>query len=141
DRAPRDRVDSRARVGTHRADAARRQGRVSLFRFCLQLRDDLVDLTAGLAHLNVELLVETTAERLFTVSKRFLALPHPAFGFAQRLALARREAMLVLDRAHIAVDLREVFRELRLARAQVLPRGGDDGRVQAEARGDLERKA
>src|SRR2546430_3825640 len=27
------------------------------------------------------------------------------------LALARREAMLVLDRAHIAVDLREVFRE------------------------------
>ena len=49
--------------------------------------------------------------------------------------------MLVLERAHVAVDLREMLGELRFARAQVLARRGDDRRVQAEAAGDLEREA
>ena len=38
----------------------------------------------------------------------------------ERLALARREPMLVLERPHVAIDLGEMFGELRFARAQIL---------------------
>ena len=89
----------------------------------------------------VELLVQPAAERLLALAQRVFALAHARLGGFERLALARGEPVLVLERAHVAVDLREVFGELRLARAQVLARRGDDRRVQPEPRRDLEREA
>ena len=47
----------------------------------------------------------------------------------------------MLERAHVAVDLREVLGELRFASGQVLARGRDDRRVEAEPRRDLEGEA
>ena len=93
------------------------------------------------ADLRLELLVQPPPERLFALAQRVFALPHPRLGGFERLALARGEPVLVLERAHVAVDLREVLGELRLARAQVLARRGDDRRVQPEPAGDLEREA
>ena len=68
----------------------------------------------------VELLVQPAPERLLALAQRVLALAHPRLGGLERLALARGQPLLVLERAHVAVDLREVLGELRLARAQVL---------------------
>ena len=58
------------------------------------------------------------------------------------VALARDEPALVLERLQVALDLRQVLGQLRLARAAVLPRAAsmiDAG--QAEPVGDLERQA
>ena len=52
-----------------------------------------------------------------------------------------RQPLLVLERAHVAVDLREVLGELRLARAEVLARRGDDRRIEPEPAGDFQRQA
>ena len=91
-------------------------------RLRLQLGDDVVDLAARLAHLRVELLVQPAAERLLALAQRLLALAHARLGLVERLALARGQPLLVLERAQVVVDLREVLGQLRLARAQVLPR-------------------
>ncbi len=47
----------------------------------------------------------------------------------------------MLERAHVVVDLREVLGQLRVARAQVLARGGDDRWVEPEPAGNLECQA
>src|SRR6266851_4341228 len=86
-----------------------------------------------------ELLVQAPPERFLALTQRVLALLHARLGGVKRLALARREPLLVLERAHVAIDLREVLGELRLARAQVRARGADHGRIQAEPPGDFER--
>ena len=90
----------------------------------------------------VELLGQPAAERLFALLERLFALAHPRLGGLERLALARRQPLLVLERAHVAIDLREVLGELRLARAEVLraPRRSTDGFSPSRA-GDLERQA
>src|SRR6185503_20908145 len=89
----------------------------------------------------LELLVQPLPRRLFTLAQRVFALVYPGLGGAQRLTLPGREALIVLERAQVAVDLREVLGELRLARRQVLARRGDDRRVQAEPPRHLEREA
>ena len=94
-----------------------------------------------LAHLGVELLVQAAAEGFLALAQRVFALTHARTGRFELLALARGEAMLVFDGAHVAIDLREMLRELRLARAQIFARACDDGRVQTETAGDLERQA
>ena len=103
-------------------------------RLRLQVGDHGVDFLARLADLGVQLLVQPALERLFALAQRVLALMHPRFGGFQRVALARGEAVLVLERAHVVIDLREVLGELRLAGAEVLARRGDHRRVQAEPR-------
>ena len=80
-------------------------------------------------------------ERFLPLTQRVFALVHARLGFGlQRLAFAGREPVLVLERPHVAVDLREVLGELRLARAEVFARRRDHGRVQPETAGDLERE-
>src|SRR5207244_8542878 len=106
-----------------------------------QLRDHLIYVLARLTDLGVELLAEPTLVCFLALTERVFALLHPSPGLAQRLALLRHETLLVLERAHVAIDLREMLRELRLARAHVLARGADHRRIQAEARRDLDRQA
>ena len=126
-------------VGTSRA--ARRSASAQSSTCALQRGDDLVDLASRLAHLLVELLVQALAERFLALAQ--LALASAAAGPAslRRLPLARGEPVLVLERAHVVVDLGEVLGELRFARAQLRARRGDDSAGQPEARGDLERQA
>jgi hypothetical protein len=109
--------------------------------FRLQLRNHLIDFAARLADLGVELLVQTVAGRLLALAKRIFPLAHPDLGRFQRLALAGGEALLVFEGAQVVIDLRQVFGKLRLARADVLTRGGHHRRVQSEPRRDLERQA
>ncbi len=55
-----------------------------------------------------------------------------AFGANYKLTLLAKpgdsvvkgQPLFVIERPHVAIDLHEVLGELRLARAQVLPRGG-----------------
>ena len=76
---------------------------------------------------------QPAAERLLALLERLFALAHPRLGGFERFALARGEPLLVLERAHVAIDLRQVLGELRFARAQVLARRGDDRRIRAPA--------
>ena len=110
-------------------------------RFRLQPVDDRVDLPPGAPHLRVELFGQLPPERFLALLERLLALPHPRLVGLERLPLARGQPMLVLERAHVAIDLREVLGQLRFARAQVLARCGDDRGAQPEPRGDFERQA
>ncbi len=66
---------------------------------------------------------------------------HAVLGRLQRLALLDGEALVVLERPHVPVELREMIGELCFARGQVLARGGDDRGAQPEARRDLQRQA
>ena len=109
--------------------------------FAFRLADHLVDFAPRLAHLGLELFAQPLPERLLALLQRVLAMADPRFGRLERLALARGEPLLMLERAHVAVDLREVFGQLRFAHADVLARRGDDDGIQAETRGDLEREA
>ena len=84
---------------------------------------------------------EPRAERLLAVAERSSRWRMRASARLERLALARGEPLLVLERAHVAVDLGEVLGQLRLALAQLLARRGDDRRVQAQTAGDFERQA
>ena len=104
--------------------------------------DHAVDLAARLPDLRLELLAQPPAEGLLALPQPFLALLHARRGLRQRLTLARREPALVLERAHVAVDLGQVIGQLRFARAQIAARAAaiTDG-TQAEARGDLQRQA
>src|SRR6185312_15809856 len=88
-----------------------------------------------------ELLAQAPARALLALAQRLFALVHARFRLAQRLALARRQALVVLERPHVAVDLGQVLGELCLARREILARGGDDRRVEPEASGHFEREA
>src|SRR4029434_9182323 len=130
--APGDLVDGRARVAAHAAgvaggDQARRAGDGGRLRF--QPRDHVVDFAARLADLRVDLFVQPAPERFLALTQGVFALPQPAFDFAQRLAFTRHEPPLVFERPHVVIDLRQVLGELRFARAQVVARRGDDGRI------------
>src|SRR5262249_13680050 len=103
-----DRIDRGARVAAHRAGiAGRHETRCRRDRRGprLQLRDDVVDLAARLAHLRVEFVGQPLAVGLLALAQRVFTLTDAPFGFAQRLAFLRRQALLVLERAHVAVDL------------------------------------
>ena len=138
-----DRVDCRAGVAACRSGFARRhQARQGGHRggLRLQLIDDGIDFFPRLTELRVELLVETLAERVFPLAQRVFALVHARLGLLERLAFPGRQPVFVLERPHVAVDLREVLRELRLARAEVFPRRRDHRRVEAETTGNFQRK-
>ena len=105
-----------------------------------EARNHLVDLPPRLPRLGVELLGELAAEGILPMLEGLFPLAHARFARLERFALAGGESMFVLERTHVAVDLRQVLGELRLARADVPPRGGNHGRVQPEPRGDLERQ-
>ena len=92
----------------------------SAARLRLQLRDDIVNLAARLADLRLELVAEPLAGRVLALPQRFFTLAHPRFGCLSDSRSRADEALLVLERAHVPVDLRQVFRELRFAGAQVL---------------------
>ena len=92
----------------------------------LELRDHVVYLAPRLADLRLELFVQALAKRLFPLPQHVFALVHPRLGGVERLSFLRRKAMLVLERAHVAVDLGEMLGELRFARAEVLARRGHD---------------
>ena len=90
----------------------------------LQLGDDVVDLAARLPDLRSRAprsAAGGTSPRAGAAPLRAARIR--ALGGLERLALARGEPLLVLERAHVVVDLRQVLGELRLARAQVLARG------------------
>ena len=95
-------------------------------RLGLEPGDHLVDLTPGDPHLRFQLLGQLAAEGLLALLQRLFALAHPRFVGVQRLTRTRREPMLVFERPQIAIDLRQVLGQLRLARAQVLAGSGDD---------------
>ncbi len=142
-RAPRHFFDRGARVASHcagvaRRDQSRRAGDGCRLRF--QLRYHIVDFLARPAHLRLELFVQAVPERFFALAESILALVHPRFGGVQRFALARCEPLLVLERAHVPVDLGQMLGELRLARAQVLACRGDYRGVESESSRDLERE-
>ena len=142
--ALRDVLDGGPRIGAHGAgiaggDQARRVRNGGGLR--LQPRNHIVDLAACLTNLRIDFLVQAAAERVLPLPQRFLALTQTPFGFAQGLALARREPLLVLERPHVAIDLRQVLGQLRLARAQIVARRRDDRGIQTKPRGDLEREA
>src|SRR5207247_2037423 len=103
----------------------------------LQLPDHIVDFAPRLTHLGFELLVQTKAEGLFTLPQRVFALAQARFCGLERLTLASREALLVLEGPHVVIDLRQVLAQLRLARAQVLPRGRNHRRAETEPTGHL----
>ena len=134
-----DGVDRGARVGPRRAGVAGRDqprraplgfARAVVFAFSSAI--DAVDLPARLAQPLFELLVQPAAERLLALAQRVLALRAASrLVVFERLALARGEPLLVLERAHVAVDLRQVLGELRFARAQVRARLRDDRRPAA----------
>ena len=109
--------------------------------FAFSSRDHVVDLASRLAHLRSSSSVSLRRERLFALLERLFALAHPRFVGLERFPLARRQPVLVLERAHVAIDLRQVLGELRFARAQVLPRRRDDRRAQPQPGGDFEREA
>src|SRR3954469_14483239 len=123
-----DRVDRGSRIAARLAGIAGRdqawtvRNRVG-FRF--QIGDDLIDLLARGAHLRLELLVQPPLEGLFALTQRVLAVVHLRLGRLQRLALARGEAVLVLEGAHVVIDLGEVLGELRFAGAEVFARRSD----------------
>ena len=70
----------------------------------------------------VDALVEPAAERLLAVAELVLARLHLRRFFFERRALARRQPALVLERLDVALDLRQVLGQLRLADAAVLAR-------------------
>ncbi len=119
------------RVGAHRAGVAGRERLPRRFLrreigFRLQLRDHAVDRPARLPELGFELLIQAPAECVLALAECFVALAHPSLGSPERFALARRKPLLVLEGAHVLVDLGEVLGKLRLARTQVLARRRDD---------------
>src|SRR6185503_2979048 len=89
----------------------------------------------------LELFVEAAAERVLALAQRVFALTHPRFGLVQGFALARREPLLVLERAHVVIDLREMLGQLRFARAEIRARRRDHRWIQTQAAGHFEREA
>ena len=142
--ALRDVLDGGPRIGAHGAGIAgghqaRRVGNGGGLR--LQPRNHIVDLAPRLTNLRIDFLVQAAAERVLTLPQRLLALTQTPFGFAQGLALARCEPLLVFERPHVAIDLRQVLGQLRFARAQIVARRRDDRGIETEPRRDLEREA
>ena len=107
----------------------------------LEIGNHLVDRPARLPHFGLQLFAQPLPECLFPLLQRIFPVAEPRVGRLERFTLARGEPVLVLERAHVAVDLRQVFRQLRFAHADVLARRGDDRRPQSQTRRDLERNA
>src|SRR5439155_1054611 len=109
-------ADLRRRRGTAADDAQIAHAGPHPLAAGVEVGDHVVDFATGRSDLGFQLFVQPPAEGLLALAQRLLALPHPPFGFAQRLTLPRREPLLVFERAQVAVDLREVLGELRLSR-------------------------
>ena len=142
DRVDGRRASARSRAGVAGASAGARASCAIASRLGLQLGDDVVDLAARLR-------APGSRAPRSAAGGRF-----PRAGAApRRAARIRASAASSVSRSRAAsrcscssarmslVDLRQVLGELRLARAQVLPRRGDDRRIEAEPRRDLERQA
>ena len=89
---------------------------------------------AGRAWLAFALLLLATVPLVLAVE------PQLAGAVMKQLADAG-EAPFVIQIAHVPIDLREMFGELRVARAEVLPRGLDHRCVETESGGYFEGKA
>ncbi len=123
------RIDRRARFGSRGTgfargnDEARRRAAFGLSRHAvgpdLQRADDRVDFATGVAQPLVDPLLEPAAERFLAVAQLLLARLHLGRFFRERVALARGEPLLVLERLHVALDLGQVIGELRFAHAAV----------------------
>src|SRR5262249_8103379 len=144
-----DRVQRTARIGPRRSDVAGRDQACGAAlrvgsdrrRPRLQRADDRIDLTARVAQPLLELLVEALSERLFAIAQVALASLHLRLCPLDNLPLARNQPPLVIERLRVALDLRQVLGELRLARRALCARLLDDAGRQPEARRDLQRQA
>ena len=68
-----------------------------------------VNLAASLAHVRFDLVVQLLPVRFLAVLERVLSLAHAVPGLIECLAFARHEALLVLERPKLAVDLCQMF--------------------------------
>ena len=145
---PGNRLHGGPRVAPGRAGVAGRDGGCltpgrlgNRRRLRLQLLDHIVNFASRLTELCLQFLVQAPTERLFALAQGVVALAHADFGRFEQLTLLDRQPLLVFERAHVAIDLRQVLGELRLARADVLAGCGHDRGVQAKSGRDFERQA
>ncbi len=148
-KTPLDRLERCARIRSCRSDVAGRHQarrppvrvRRNRGRARLQRLHDGVDLAPRLAHALVDPLIEPLAERLFAIAQLLLAPVQPSLRLLDHLPFAGDQAPLVFEPLHLALDLRQVLRELRFARGALRARLLDDGRGQPEAARNLQRQA
>ena len=144
-----ERVDGGARIAAQPAGIARRRRRAALRAACSASAAACFFRSATTASISARASRSRSSSfsfsRCLKVSSRCRSASsrdtRAAVGLAKRLALALDQPPLVLERAQIGVDLREVLGELRLALREILSRVVDDGGVQPEPAGHFEREA
>ncbi len=106
-----------------------------------ELCDDGIDLDPRFTQPLIEFLVELLLERFLALAECVLARPRAGVFRAQRLTLALHQPPFVFERSQIRIHLREMFRQLRLSRGEILSRVIDDAAVQAQASRHLKGQA
>ena len=110
-------------------------------RALLQVGHHGVDLAARLAHAVLDAVGDLAAELLFAFLECLVPLAELRFRRLDRLTLARERRLLAIQRAHVIVHACQMVLQLRVPRADLLPRRHDDrlrqarGAPQSPARG------
>jgi hypothetical protein len=106
-----------------------------------EVLDHRVDLRTGLPQPFADLRVEACPKRVLAVAQAFLPDPQARFVTRNLLALARHQPALVFEHLQLVVHLRQMFGELRFARAPVAAGAVHDVRGHAKPLRDFQREA